>query len=198
MKRPVRVSTGSALLALLLVLPSAAQEIAPAAPVPPFLLVPAGAAPALDGRVGEEEWKGSAAFTVKRGADVFGRGWLRRTGRQLYFAFDSPLSPWGLGLRLTFTDPVSGRGNLVLVTPVNPPVSPLAAFRQLVGRDVEPVSASASPGATASRARRGSRSTSSRSSRRTRTTRSPSRYGDSKRTARWRSTRRRSARPRPT
>lgn len=138
MKRPARASSGSALLALLLVLPSAAQEIAPPAP---SLLVPVGAAPVLDGKVGEEEWKGSASFEVLRGTEPFGRGRLRRAGRQLYFAFDSKVSPWGLGIRLTFTDPVSGRSNLVLVTPVNPPRPPLAAFRHLIGRDPESVSA---------------------------------------------------------
>jgi cyclophilin family peptidyl-prolyl cis-trans isomerase len=138
MKRPARASSGSALLALLLVLPSAAQEIAPSAP---SLLVPVGAAPVLDGKVGEEEWKGSASFEVLRGTEPFGRGRIRRAGRQLYFAFDSKISPWGLGIRLTFTDPVSGRSNLVLVTPVNPPRPPLAAFRHLIGRDPESVSA---------------------------------------------------------
>lgn len=136
MKRRVRAWIGSALLAAV---PAAAQELAPSAP--PGLLVPAGPAPAVDGRIGEEEWRGAVAFAVRRGEEVLGRGWMTRSGRQLYFAFDSALSPWGLGLKLTFTDPVSGRANLVLVTPVNPPRPPLAAFRRFAGRDAEPVPA---------------------------------------------------------
>jgi len=137
MKRRVRAWIASALLAAV---PAAAQELAPKAP--PALLVPAGAVPAVDGRIGPDEWQGAAAFTVHRGEDVVGRGSMTRAGRQLYFAFDSPLSPWGLGVRLTFTDPTSGRANLVLVTPVDPPRPPLAAFRRLAGRDAEPVPAS--------------------------------------------------------
>jgi len=136
MKRRALAWIGSALLAAI---PAAAQEPAPAAV--PAILVPAGAEPAVDGRVGEEEWNGSATFTVRRGEDVVGRGRMRRAGRQLYLAFDSPLSPWGLGVRFTFTDPTSGRSNLVLVTPVDPPRPPLAAFRRLAGRDAEQVSA---------------------------------------------------------
>ncbi len=134
MKRRARAWIASALLAAV---PAAAQDLAPAAPH--GLLVPALPAPALDGRIGDEEWKGAAAFTVKRGEETVGRGWLLRAGRQLYFAFDTALSPWGLGMRITFTDPVSGRANLVLVTPVNPPRPPLAAFRRFGGRDPEAV-----------------------------------------------------------
>lgn len=119
--------------------PAAAQELAP--PAPPALVVPAGAKPVVDGRIGEEEWKDAATFTVRRAEEPLARGWMRRTGRQLYVALDSSLSPWGLGVRLTFTDPDSGRANLVLVTPVNPPRPPLAAFRKFGGRDAELVSA---------------------------------------------------------
>ncbi|MFI5402670.1 MAG: hypothetical protein ACHQ1G_07020, partial [Planctomycetota bacterium] len=126
--------------ASLAAVPAAAQELEPAAP-PPALLVPAGPKPVVDGKIGEEEWKDAATFTVRRAEEVLGRGWMRRTGRQLYVGFDSPLSPWGLGVRLTFTDPDSGRANLVLVTPVNPPRPPLAAFRKFGGRDAEIVSA---------------------------------------------------------
>lgn len=135
------------LLGLLLVLEAAAQEASPApdpaAAPAPELKVPTCPAPTVDGKIGEEEWKGAAAFTVQRGADVYGQGRILRSGRQLYVAFDTTLSPWGLGLRLTFADPVSGRENLVLVTPVNPPRPPFAAFRHLVGRDAERVSSGA-------------------------------------------------------
>ncbi len=137
MKRRVRAWIVSALLAAT---PAAAQEPAPAAV--PAILVPAGTAPAVDGRIGDEEWKGSATFTVRRGEDAAGRGWMMRAGRQLYVAFDSPLSPWGLGVRFNFTDPTSGRANLVLMTPVDPPRPPLAAFRRLAGREAEQVSSS--------------------------------------------------------
>jgi cyclophilin family peptidyl-prolyl cis-trans isomerase len=94
----------------------------------------------IDGVVGETEWEGAAAFAVSRGAETYGRGWIRRSGRQIHIAFDTQLSPWGVGLRATFVDPVSHRETIVLVTPLNPPRPPLAAFRALVEREPERLS----------------------------------------------------------
>jgi cyclophilin family peptidyl-prolyl cis-trans isomerase len=121
---------------LLAALPIAAQE-PPEPQGEPRLVVPAGAAPVIDGIVGETEWEGAAAFTVARGAEEYGRGWIRRSGRQIHIALDTKLSPWGIGVRATFVDPVSGRETIVLVTPLNPPKPPLAAFRTLVERKPE-------------------------------------------------------------
>jgi cyclophilin family peptidyl-prolyl cis-trans isomerase len=138
MRRRVRAWIASPLLALLAALPAATQEPAPAGE--PQLTVPSGPAPVNDGSVGEAEWAGAAAFSVVRGGDVYGRGWIRRSGRQIHLAFDTQISPWGVGLRATFTDPVSRRETLVLITPLNPPRPPLAAFRSLVDREPERLS----------------------------------------------------------
>ena len=138
MRRRVRGWIASALLATV---PVAAQEPAPAAPQgPPSLLVPAGPAPVVDARIGEDEWKGASTFGAERGGEEICHGRIVRAGRQLYLALDSSISPWGLGMKLAFTDPTSGRVNLVLVTPVNPPRAPLAAFRRFAGREAEAVS----------------------------------------------------------
>jgi len=145
MRLPVRALTAS-LLALLAALPAAAQDPAEGqepAPVPagePQLTVPVGTAPVVDGAMGESEWAGASTFTVGRGADVYGNGWILRSGRQLYLAFDSKVTPWGIGLRASFTDPVSRRETILLVTPINPPRPPLAAFRTLVDRPPERIS----------------------------------------------------------
>ncbi|MCK6458545.1 MAG: peptidylprolyl isomerase [Planctomycetes bacterium] len=135
MRRRARAWIASPLLAFLAMIPAAAQEAAPAAE--PRLVATAGAPPVVDGTVGEAEWEGATAFAVSRAADVYGRGWIRRAGRELYLAFDTPLSPWGVGLRATFSDPVSRRETLVLITPLNPPRPPLASFRTLVDRAPE-------------------------------------------------------------
>lgn len=134
MRHRARAWIASPVLALLAALPAAAQE---AGAAEPRLAVPAGPAPAIDGTAGAAEWEGAASFEVSRGADVYGRGWIRRAGRELYLGFDTKISPWGIGFRVTFADPVSRRETLVLVTPLNPPRPPLAAFRTLVDRDPE-------------------------------------------------------------
>ncbi|HEX5136875.1 MAG TPA: peptidylprolyl isomerase [Planctomycetota bacterium] len=138
----MRASTAS-LLVLLAALPAAAQDPAagqdpaPAASGEASLTVPTGTAPVVDGTIGESEWAAAAPFVVGRGVDVYGNGWVLRSGRQLYLGFDSKVTPWGIGLRVTVTDPVSRRETMLLVTPINPPRPPLAAFRTLVDRPPE-------------------------------------------------------------
>ena len=105
------------------------------------LVVPARPAPKLDGRLDPAEWAETPVFDIARGEDHYGSGRFLRQGRQLYVAFESTLAPVALGIRFNFQDPVSGRGNMVLVTPLNPPQPPLAAFRQPVQRKPERVSA---------------------------------------------------------
>jgi cyclophilin family peptidyl-prolyl cis-trans isomerase len=122
-------------IASLLALPAAAQQL-PA----PELVARDGPAPVVDGRIDEAEWKDADPFPFLRGEEELGRGLVRRTGRQLYLAFRTGASPFGLGLRLTFTDPVSGRANILLVTPLDPPRPPLTGFRRLAGRAAEPLS----------------------------------------------------------
>jgi len=140
MTRPRSALRGRTLVALFLLLPAAAED--PPVSTEHQMLVATGAAPVIDGQIGESEWEGATTFTVRRGTEVFGNGWMRRTGRQLYVAFDTALPPWAIGLRFNFGDPMSGRSNLVLVTPVNPR-TPLTAFRHLVDQPADRVSAAA-------------------------------------------------------
>jgi len=142
MTRQAFASTARALVALLAAVPPVtAQEPPPAAAAEPELLVRIGKAPVVDGRIEAAEWEGATEFNVERG-ETYGHGRILRAGRQLYVAFETVLPPWEIGLRLKFVDPVSGRSNLVLVTPVSPPRPPMTAFRTLVGRKAERVSSS--------------------------------------------------------
>jgi len=134
------------LIASLVALDVAAQE--PAGPGParargPTLVVPDGPAPTVDGRIDEEEWKGAEGFSLLRGEEAFASGRIRRQGRQLYLALETELSPWAMGLRLSFSDPVAKSSIIVLVTPLHTPRTPLSAFRSLEGREAEPLSCSA-------------------------------------------------------
>jgi len=129
------------LIASLVALDAAAQEPgAPAAGAVSTLVVPEGPAPVVDGQITDEEWKGAAEFTLRRGEHVFATGLLRRDGRQLYMGLRTELSPWALGLRFTFADPISRSRIITLVTPLHAPRSPLAAFRQLAEREPDPLS----------------------------------------------------------
>ncbi|MHC4548050.1 MAG: peptidylprolyl isomerase [Planctomycetota bacterium] len=134
-----RGTSTSAILLLAAAAPVAAQD-EPKPQEVPALAVPAGEAATLDGRIGNDEWKDGVDFEVKRGDEVFGTGHLKRYGRQLFVAYRSELPPWALGVRLNFMDPVSQHSIPVLVTPLNPPRPPLAAFRQPPGREPEAVS----------------------------------------------------------
>lgn len=141
MTRRQPASIARVLVALLVALPAVADE--PATPDPSRIVVTAGPAPVVDGRIGEAEWEGATSFTIRRGKDTYADTRMRRVGRQLYIALDSTLPPWTVGLRFVFGDPVSGRSNLVLVTPVNPPRSPISTFRRLADRDAERVASAA-------------------------------------------------------
>ena len=124
MTRLARVSSASLIL---LVAVAAGQDRRPPQTT---LLVPAGKAPVMDGRVDAEEWAGAARFELQSGDGVPGKGWMRRVGRELYVGIVSEMPAVALGLRLNFADPVSGRVIPVLVTPINPPRAPLEAFRK--------------------------------------------------------------------
>ncbi|MGQ0614674.1 MAG: peptidylprolyl isomerase [Planctomycetaceae bacterium] len=119
-------ASSSALLILLsLALPVGAQG-----DEPHLLLIRSGAAPVLDGKLGEEEWRGSAHFTMRHGEDVLGKGCLRRHDRDLYLAFSSELPAFGTNLRAVISDPATGRRVLINVTPLSPPLPPLLVHRQ--------------------------------------------------------------------
>lgn len=133
MTRRPSVWTGSALAALVALVPAAAQEPAAA----PALVVPSLAAPTVDARIGEDEWKGAAAFAVERGGHLVGGVRVLRSGRQIYVAYEGKTSPWGIGLRFEFVDPVSGRSNLVLITPLSPANPPITLYRKLADRDAD-------------------------------------------------------------
>ena len=132
----IRLNVGCA--SLLLALSASAQEPKEKKPEDPpkpaELVVPSGAAPKLDGKLEEGEWKGAARFKILRGKNDYADVWVRRQGRQLHFACDSRIPADALGLRLNFTDPVSGQKMVVLVAPMNPPRSPLTIFRIISGR----------------------------------------------------------------
>jgi cyclophilin family peptidyl-prolyl cis-trans isomerase len=51
------------------------------------------------------------------------------------------MRPFGIGLRFDITDPVSGRTNFVLITPLAVPGPPVVPFRKIVDRDAERLSA---------------------------------------------------------
>jgi len=97
------------------------------------LVVPEGKEPVLDGRIGEEEWADAAPFEFLRDENVLGKARIKRVGRQLFLALRTDQSPWALGIRFNFTDPVTRRTHPVLVTALHPPRPPLAAFRQAAG-----------------------------------------------------------------
>lgn len=101
----------------------------------------ADAAPVVDGRFDADEWKDGATFEVRRGDDIFGEGRLVRHARQLYLRYRSFTNARALGIRFAFTDLVSRQQNLLIVQPLQPPDSPLAAFRQAQGRYAERVDA---------------------------------------------------------
>jgi len=118
-------SSSAFLLLLACALPLGAQERET-----PVLVVPTGAAPVLDGRIGEEEWSGSATFTMRHGQDTLGQGYLRRHARDLYLAFASELPAYGTNLRAVILDPVTQRRVLLNITPLSPPLPPLLVHRQ--------------------------------------------------------------------
>lgn len=124
---------------MLLVLGVARGQDQPEEP-PRTVEVPAAPAPALDGVLGSEEWRDAARFEARADEDVLARVRVQRHGRQLFFACETARSPWALGLRLNFADPVSQRANAVLVTPLQPPLPPMTALRQLPNREPEQVS----------------------------------------------------------
>ena len=125
-------------LALLALLGAAvAQEDEGVKDPRPAMTVLDGTPPVLDGKVGQEEWVDGFPFEVRRAEEVFGRGRIKRAGRQLYIAYESSLNAFALGVRFNFRDPVSLRMNPVLVLPMNPPRAPLAMFRQPAGREAE-------------------------------------------------------------
>jgi len=135
---PSRRAWTSSLAALACVAATvAAQGEPPPAAERPVLRVPAATAPALDGKVDAEEWSAGASFDVRRGEDVYGKGKVLRAGRNLYFAYESTLHAFALGLRLNFRDPVSMRMSPVVLMPLSPPRPPLALFRQAPGRQAE-------------------------------------------------------------
>ncbi len=136
----VRATSVSVGLALLLALGVARGQDKPAPQPPPTVKVPAGTAPEMDGVVGAEEWKDAAPFEVRLGEELLAKARIKRVARQLFVACETEFSPWALGVRLNLRDPVSRRSNAVLVTPLNPPLPPLSSFRQVEGREPEPVS----------------------------------------------------------
>ncbi|MHC4970991.1 MAG: peptidylprolyl isomerase [Planctomycetota bacterium] len=127
-------------LVLLLVLGVARGQDKPPAASPPVLKVPAGTAPKIDGTVTDDEWKDGTPFEMHLGKELLAKGRIKRAARQLFIACETGFSPWALGFRFNFTDPVSQRSNPVLVTPVNPPLPPMSAFRRVSGREAEPLS----------------------------------------------------------
>ncbi len=92
------------------------------------VVVPAGGAPLLDGRVDGAEWEGAAGFDLRRGDDVHGRVLLRRHGRQMHVAYRSEHGAFAFGLRLRVTDPATGRTVVAMVTPLHPPLSPMSGL----------------------------------------------------------------------
>ncbi|MHC4817819.1 MAG: hypothetical protein ACYTF8_07175, partial [Planctomycetota bacterium] len=112
----------------------------PPAAAPTTVKVPAGTAPRIDGAVSDEEWKDGVPFEVRLDKEVFAKGRIKRAARQLFISCESEYSPWALGFRFNFTDPVSQRSNPVLVTPIHPPLPPVSAFRRVQGREPEPLS----------------------------------------------------------
>jgi len=110
-----------ALLGLCLAPPARAQEREQ-------VVVASGASPAIDGRIGKDEWGGAGGFELRRGDDVHGRVLLRRHARSLCVGYESVHGAFAFGLRLRITDPATGRTVVVIATPLHPPVSPLSGF----------------------------------------------------------------------
>jgi len=112
----------------------------PKSPVP-VLEVQSAPAPVIDGAMGTEEWAKGVDFVVKRPNEVFGRGWVLRSGRQLYIGFRSEDADYALGVRVMIVDPVTGRRTIVIAAPIHPPRPPLVVARVLPGKPVEMLSA---------------------------------------------------------
>jgi len=136
------------LLPALLLLLSAARgqdDPKPAGPAPRKpaprpdleLVVPVLPAPAVDGDLADESWGRAARFELLRNEEVYGRGRVLRSGRDLFFAIETDLNPRELGIRLNFQQPVSKLSALVLASPLLPPRPPLALFRRPAGRGLE-------------------------------------------------------------
>ena len=137
----VRATRTSLVLLLLLgVARGQDKEDKPPARPRPTVKVPAGTVPVIDGVVSEEEWKDGTPFEVRMDEDVLARGRIKRAARQIFLACETELSPWAMGLRFNFADPVSRRSNPVLVTPLNPPLPPITAFRRVPDRQPESLS----------------------------------------------------------
>lgn len=94
------------------------------------IVVPQGKAPVMDGVLSEEEWRSAPKFALARGDEEYGSASLFRAGRDLYIGFASKVPPFAVGLRFMFVDPASEARVLALVTPLSPPQSPLALFRE--------------------------------------------------------------------
>jgi peptidyl-prolyl cis-trans isomerase B (cyclophilin B) len=121
----------SALLALAALAPAQQKEAPPARPQ---LVVPGGVAPAIDGEITPDEWKGAATFDLKRRGEVFGQGRMVRSGRTLHVGYTSGLHALNLGVRLNFVDPVAERTTSILITPLDMQRAPLVAYRERAGR----------------------------------------------------------------
>lgn len=100
-----------------------------------LLRIAAAGAPLLDGKIGEQEWASGAPFSAARGDDLYGEGRVLRSGRDLFLCWRSELPPFALGVRMVFSDPDSAARIVVLVSPLQPPKSPLAVFREFGGAD---------------------------------------------------------------
>jgi len=108
------------------------------------ITVRAAPMPVLDGKIGEDEWAGGTEFELARGEHRFGVARVLRHKRQLLIGFKSGKYPaYALGFTFDFTDPVSRRRVLVRVTPIDPPMPPIAIFTQVAGRSAEEVPAAA-------------------------------------------------------
>ncbi len=92
------------------------------------VVVPPGAAPAVDGTIGKDEWGGAGGFELRRGDDVHGRVVMRRHARSLCVGYESVHGAFAFALRLRVTDPATGRTVVVMVMPLHPPMSPLSGF----------------------------------------------------------------------
>lgn len=134
------VRATSASLVLLLALGVARGQDKPPPAPPPTVRVPVGTVPEMDGVLSAGEWKDATSFDVRLGEEILAKARIKRAARQLFIACETEFSPWALGFRFNFRDPVSRRSNPVLVTPVNPPLPPLSSFRRVQDREPEPVS----------------------------------------------------------
>jgi cyclophilin family peptidyl-prolyl cis-trans isomerase len=109
-------------------------------PDAPSLAVPTGRPPAIDGTLAADEWQDGAPFDVRRGEQLLGQGRIKRSGRQLFFSFQSALRPASLGVLFDFADPAGKRRNPVLLSPLYPPQPPVLSLRRVEGRDPQPLS----------------------------------------------------------